>query len=153
MPSILFLCLGNICRSPTAEGIMRVRAREAGVEIVLDSAGTGNWHDGKAPDPRAIAEAATRGTPIDDLRARQITYEDFYRFDHIIAMDRSNMEDARRLQPDDATAAVSLLFDHVPGREGEPVADPWYGDESDFTRCWQDCDAGVRGLLMALGKG
>lgn len=154
MTSILFLCLGNICRSPTAEGIMRVRARETGLDVILDSAGTGDWHQGKAPDARAIAEAARRATPIDDLRARQITRDDFYRFDHIVAMDLSNMEDLRRLQPDDSTATLSLLFDHVPGSEGQPVADPWYGDESDFVLCWEDCDQGVRGLLASLaGKG
>lgn len=151
MVSILFLCLGNICRSPTAEGIMRVRAREMGFEVRLDSAGTGDWHQGKAPDARAIAEAAAHGTPIDDYRARQIGPDDFYRFDHIVAMDHSNLEDLRRLMPADATARLSLLFDHVPGREGQPVADPWYGDERDFTQCWHDCDAGVRGLLKNLG--
>lgn len=150
MASILFLCLGNICRSPTAEGIMRVRAQEAGMNVAHDSAGTGNWHQGEPPDHRAIAEAAMRGTPIDDLRARQIMRDDFYRFDHIVAMDASNMEQLHRLRPADSIAALSLLFDHVPGREGQSVADPWYGDARDFAQCWEDCDAGVRGLLARL---
>lgn len=150
MASILFLCLGNICRSPTAEGIMRVRAQEAGMNVAHDSAGTGNWHQGEPPDHRAIAEAAMRGTPIDDLRARQIMRDDFYRFDHIVAMDASNMEQLHRLRPADSIATLSLLFDHVPGREGQSVADPWYGDARDFAQCWEDCDAGVRGLLARL---
>ncbi len=149
--SILFVCLGNICRSPTAEGIARVRAAERGVAMRIDSAGTSAEHAGQPPDRRAQAEAAARGTPIGDLRARQVTADDFNRFDHIIAMDHANLRNLQRIAPRDAAASLSLLFDHLPGREGEAVADPWYGDETDFVLCWDECDAGVRALIDALG--
>ena len=150
VPSILFVCLGNICRSPTAEGIAEVRSEQMGLAVKLDSAGTGEWHIGHPPDPRAIAEAARHDTPIQHLRARQVQPEDFTRFDHIVAMDHENLANLKRLQPAGGTTKLSLLLDHVPGREGQAVADPYYGDEKDFELCWQDCDAGVRGLLASL---
>lgn len=151
-PSILFVCLGNICRSPTAEGIARVRAKELGLAITIDSAGTGDWHVGQPPDMRARMMGQKRGTPIDTLRGRQVTRDDFHRFDHIIAMDHANLASLNRMRPSDGTAQLSLLLDHVPGREGQAVADPYYGDERDFAQCWEDCDAGVRGLLTDINR-
>lgn len=94
-----------------------------------------------------------RGTPIDTLRGRQVKRDDFSKFDHIIAMDHANLANLSRMRPGDATAQLSLLLDHVPGREGQAVADPYYGDESDFALCWDDCDAGVRALLAAIQRG
>lgn len=152
-PSILFVCLGNICRSPTAEGIARARAKEMGLTVTLDSAGTGDWHVGQPPDMRARMMGQKRGTPIDTLRGRQVTRDDFRHFDHIVAMDHANLANLSRMRPADATASLSLLLDHAPGREGQAVADPYYGHESDFALCWDDCDAGVRGLLSEIQRG
>ena len=151
-PSILFVCLGNICRSPTAEGIARARAKELDLTVTLDSAGTGDWHVGQPPDMRARMMGQKRGTPIDTLRGRQVTKDDFTRFDHIIAMDHANLANLKRMRPANATAQLSLLLDHAPGREGQAVADPYYGDERDFALCWEDCDTGVRGLLADIQR-
>ena len=151
--SILFVCLGNICRSPTAEGIAHVRAKELGLNVTLDSAGTGNWHVGDPPDMRARVMCQKRGTPIDTLRGRQVSRDDFSRFTHIIAMDHTNYANLQRMRPAEATAELSLLLDHVPGREGQSIADPYYGDDSDFALCWDDCNAGVGGLLNDIQRG
>ncbi|MBA4489186.1 low molecular weight phosphotyrosine protein phosphatase [Paracoccus sp. S1E-3] len=146
-PSVLFVCLGNICRSPLAEGALRAVAARAGVTILIDSAGTGNWHVGDAPDPRAQAVAARHGVDISALRARQVRAEDFHRFDHIVAMDRDNLAELRRLAPADAPARLSLMLDHVPGRKGKSVADPYFGDASGFGATWEEVLAGAEGLL------
>ncbi|MFD1796245.1 low molecular weight phosphotyrosine protein phosphatase [Paracoccus aurantiacus] len=151
-PSILFVCLGNICRSPMAEGAMRDAARRAGVQIRTDSAGTGSWHIGAPPDRRAQSTAAKHGTDISDLRGRQIDAQDFYDFDHIIAMDAENMADLRSIAPRNATARLSLILDHVPGQEGRSVADPYHGGLAEFAAAWQQVAAGAAGLLGKLGE-
>jgi len=150
MPSILFVCLGNICRSPLAEGALRVEAGRRGLAVEVDSAGTGNWHAGEPPDGRAIAVAARRGVDITGLRARQVTRDDFTRFDHIVALDHDNLKNLRRLAPADATARLSLLLDHVPGREGQAVADPWFGEAEGFDTTWAEVTAAARGLADRL---
>ena len=147
MTSILFVCLGNICRSPLAEGALRQAAARRGMALTIDSAGTGGWHTGEPPDARAISTARRHGTDISGLRARQVAVEDFTRFDLIVALDRSNMRDLRALEPEGATARLSLLLDHVPGREGQSVADPWSGDIEDFAVTWIEVSAGAEGLL------
>jgi protein-tyrosine phosphatase len=147
MTSILVVCLGNICRSPLAEGALRAAAARRGLELIVDSAGTGNWHAGEPPDARAIAAARRVGVDISGQRARQVTREDFHRFAEIVALDRSNLRDLRAIQPPDATARLSLLLDYVPGREGQSVADPWYGDDADFDVTWIEVSAGAEGLL------
>ncbi len=149
-PSVLFVCLGNICRSPMAEGAMRDAAAKAGVAITTDSAGTGGWHAGDPPDPRAQAEAARNGADISDLRARQVRAQDFRQFDHIIAMDAENLADLRRVDPGDGKAVLSLMLAHVPGREGQSVADPYYGGKAAFEVTWRDVRAGADGLLAKL---
>jgi protein-tyrosine phosphatase len=146
-PSLLFVCLGNICRSPLAEGALRHAAAHRGLDLTLDSAGTGNWHVGHPPDPRAIAAARRNGVDISDLRARQVTADDFTRFDHLVALDRQNLADLRRLAPAGATARLSLLNNHVPGREGQGVADPYTGTDADFDQTWAEVTAAVPGLL------
>ena len=123
-PSVLFVCLGNICRSPLAEAAFRHEAAKAGLTVGIDSAGTGDWHIGSPPDPRAQDVARKAGIAIADLKARQIVAEDFYRFTHILAMDAQNLADIRAIAPADATASIALLMDHVPGREGASIADP-----------------------------
>ena len=151
-PAILFLCLGNICRSPLAEGAARAAFAEAGIDATLDSAGTGDWHIGHPPDRRAQAEARRRGTDIGDLRARQLVREDFYRFDLILAADETNLRDARALAPADATAKLRLMLDLVPGRAGDSVADPYYGDDGGFAATWDDVGAVAAALVAASAK-
>jgi protein-tyrosine phosphatase len=148
-PAILFLCLGNICRSPLAEGAARAAFADVGIDATLDSAGTSDWHIDKAPDPRAQAEARRRGTDIGDLRGRQLTREDFYRFDLILAADADNLRDARAIAPADATARLCLMLDLVPGREGEGVTDPYYGDDDGFAVTWDDVSAVAAALVAA----
>ncbi len=151
-PSLLFVCLGNICRSPLAEGALRAEAARRGVEVVVDSAGTGSWHAGEPPDERAIAVAARTGVDITALRARQVTRADFARFDHIVALDHANLKDLRRLAPADATARLSLLLDWVPGRQGQAVADPWFGEAEGFDATWADAAAAARAIVERLSR-
>ena len=149
-PAILFVCLGNICRSPLAEAALREAARQRGIALTVDSAGTGDWHIGAPPDPRAQAIARANGVEIAHLRARQVATGDFARFSHIVALDHRNLDDLRRLRPADATARLSLLLDHVSGRAGEAVADPYFGGPEGFAETWADVTAGARGLLDQL---
>lgn len=152
-PSVLFVCLGNICRSPLAEAAFRAEAARAGVEVEADSAGTGAWHVGEPPDRRARAVARRHGVDIDHYRARQVTDEDFRRFDHVVALDGANYTDLKRMMPADATARLSLLLDHVPGSEGRSVADPYYGADAGFETTWREVSEGGRGLLRLIGEG
>lgn len=145
-PSFLFVCTGNICRSPLAELAMRREAEQRGVMADIDSAGTGNWHEGDRPDPRARATARRHGLDGNPLRARQVRREDFDRFDHIIALDRSHLAALRKLQPAGSKAQLSLLMDHVPGQEGRDVIDPYYGSEAGFETTWQDVETGCKAL-------
>ena len=146
MPSVLFVCLGNICRSPLAEGALRAEAARLKLDLIIDSAGTGNWHAGEAPDERAQRTALRHGVDISALRARQVTRADFRRFTHVIALDHENLANLRKLRPADATAELSLLLDHVPGREGQAVTDPWFGDEAGFEVTWDEVNAAARTL-------
>lgn len=149
---ILFVCLGNICRSPLAEGVMRAAAAEAGVLVEIDSAGTGNWHVGKAPDPRAIATAARHGIDIAGLRARQVRPDDFTHYHRLIALDASVLRDLRLIAPAEGTGRLELLLDHAPGRRGDDVADPYFGDDLGFETALADIRLGIDGLLRTLAK-
>ena len=146
-PAILFLCLGNICRSPLAEGAARAAFARAGLDVTLDSAGTGDWHVGPPPDRRAQAEARRRGTDISKLRARQLAADDFYNFDLILAADETNLRDARAIRPTDATADLRLMLDLIPGRKGQGVTDPYYGKDDGFASTWEDVDAIAAALV------
>jgi protein-tyrosine phosphatase len=151
--SILFVCLGNICRSPLAEAAFRAEVDRLGLDVEVDSAGTGDWHSGEPPDRRAIAAARRNGIDIAHLRARQIHPEDFERFDHIVALDRQNLRDLKRLRPPGSKARLSLLLDHVEGREGQPVADPYYGGDQHFDVAWADVSAGAAALAKTIANG
>jgi len=144
--AVLFVCLGNICRSPLAEAAFRAEADRRGLDVTVDSAGTGDWHVGRAPDPRAQAAARRNGADIAGLRARVVTPADFRCFTYIVALDAQNLKDLKAIRPADATADLSLLLDHVPGREGAAVADPYFGDDAGFDVTWRDVTAGAKGL-------
>ena len=155
---VLFVCLGNICRSPTAEGTMRELVREAGLEqeIELDSAGTGSWHVGSAPDERATAAAAGRGIALEGS-ARRVRAEDFDDFDLILAMDLSNVDELRRMAPSEtARAKVRLLREFDPASEGSgdlDVPDPYYGEGDGFERVLDHVQAACAGLLAQIRAG
>ena len=148
--SVLFVCLGNICRSPLAEAAFRREADRLGLDVEIDSAGTGDWHAGRPPDPRAIAVARRNGVDISHLRARQVRPFDFDRFDHIVALDGENLAALVRMRPRSARAQMSLLLDHASGREGQAVADPYHGEEEQFDATWSDVVQGARGLARTL---
>ena len=149
-PSVLFVCLGNICRSPLAEGAFRAAAEEAGLKAQADSAGTAAYHVGSPPDPRSVAVAAENGVDISGLRGRQIARADFTRFAHILALDHANLRDIQSVAPPDTTAQIALLMDTVPGREGAAVADPYYGGEEGFADTWEDVSLAAKALVDRL---
>ncbi|HEX4689827.1 MAG TPA: low molecular weight protein-tyrosine-phosphatase [Solirubrobacteraceae bacterium] len=152
---ILFVCMGNICRSPTAEGVMRRLLRDAGLDdaIEIDSAGTGGWHAGEPPDARATEAARLRGVRLEGA-ARQVTAADFEDFDLIVAMDRANLRELLALAPDEEAAEnVRLLreFDPASADAGDlDVPDPYYGGERGFERVLDLVEAACRGLLGEL---
>ena len=157
MTRILFVCMGNICRSPTAEGVMRHLVREAGLEdeIVIDSAGTGGWHVGDPPDRRATAAARARGVTLEG-GARQITVDDFEDFDLLLAMDRDNLAGIRAIAPDEEAAAKArLLREYDPASAGAPdldVPDPYYGGPQGFETVLDQVEAACRGLLDEIRR-
>ncbi|MDE3739579.1 MULTISPECIES: low molecular weight protein-tyrosine-phosphatase [Pseudomonas] len=143
---VLFVCLGNICRSPTAEGVLRHKLREAGLagQVQVDSAGTGDWHVGKAPDARTRVAAQRRGYDLSQLRARQVEVDDFGHFDLVLAMDESNLANLHRLRPGNAAAELDLFLRRYQ-LELDEVPDPYYGGEAGFEQVLdlveQACDA------------
>ncbi len=146
---ILMVCLGNICRSPLAEGILKHKARQEGLGWWVESAGTGSWHVGERPDPRSIAIARRFGIDITDQCARQFVPEDFERFDHIFAMDNQNVRDVLRLaRRDDHRQKVRLLLDLLyPGQRRE-VPDPYYGGADGFEQVYRMIEAACDRLIQ-----
>ena len=155
---LLFVCLGNICRSPTAEGTMRALVQEAGLgrQVQLDSAGTGAWHVGEPPDRRATAAARARGIELHGA-AREVTRTDFDDFDLVLAMDRSNMRALRRLAPsEEAREKVRLLREFDPASAGATdldVPDPYYGAAGGFDEVLDLVQAACAGLLDHIRAG
>ncbi len=149
-PAVLFVCLGNICRSPLAEAAFRAEAERAGLAVLADSAGTADYHIGQPPDTRAIRTALRHGSDIADYRGRQIAPADFARFSHIFALDHQNLANLRRIAPEGHTAQLALLLDLVPGCTGQAVADPWQGDEAGFEVTWSDVAAAAKALVSKL---
>ncbi len=126
MKRLLFVCLGNICRSPAADGIAKALVDHSSLDWQIDSAGTGGWHVGDPPDPRMVEAAAARGIDLSPLRARQAIARDFSDFDHVYAMDRSNLSNLRALQPAGARASLDLFLGDA------EVPDPYYGGKDGF---------------------
>ncbi|MBD2842032.1 low molecular weight protein-tyrosine-phosphatase [Erythrobacter rubeus] len=149
-PALLFVCLGNICRSPLAEGAMRRAASDAGLDVVIDSCGTASYHIDSPPDPRSVETAAANGIDISGLRGRQLVREDFARFTHIFGMDHQNLRNIEAVRPEGSTTHVSLLMDMVPGREGAAISDPYYDGEDQFDETWQDVWAAAQALVEQL---
>jgi protein-tyrosine phosphatase len=152
--SILFVCMGNICRSPTAEGVFRQRARELAPQLRLeiDSAGTHDYHVGEPPDRRAVAAASRRGIDIAGLRARMVEDADFERFDLILAMDRLNHVTLLDRSPPEFHERIRLLMDFAVSPEDEDVPDPYYGGPLGFERVLDLVDDASRGLIAELLK-
>ncbi len=146
---ILFVCLGNICRSPLAEGILQRQAVEAGLEITVDSAGTGGWHIGDAPDRRSIAVAARHGIDIGRQRCRRVTLEDLDSFDLVFGMDRRNVENLRALAPKTAQAKIHLFLDYALGTAVD-VPDPYYEGEDGFETVYSMLSDGCSSLIGRL---
>ena len=150
MTRILFVCLGNICRSPAAEGVLRARAAARGIDVTVDSAGTGDWHVGEPPHPPMIAAARARGIDLSRLRGRLVDAEDFRRFDLILGMDADNMARLRAIRPADATATLGAFADHHPDPAVTAVPDPYY--TGDFEGTLDLVEAAADGLLDALAR-
>ncbi|MCP5206711.1 MAG: low molecular weight phosphotyrosine protein phosphatase [Hahellaceae bacterium] len=134
MVKVLFVCMGNICRSPTAHGVFREQVKRAGLgkQIEIDSAGTGPWHVGKAPDSRARSVAKGRGIKLDDLRARQVCDNDYQYYDYILAMDNSNLNDLKAQASAHHHDKIRLFLDYHPDPAKQEVPDPYYGGQAGF---------------------
>ncbi|WP_020210364.1 low molecular weight protein-tyrosine-phosphatase [Gilvimarinus chinensis] len=151
---VLFVCLGNICRSPTAEGLFRAELAKQQLvdEVATDSAGTAAWHVGKAPDTRAIAAAAERGINISSLRARQVDAADFEAFDYVLAMDESNLMDLKALRPAHYTGTLALFLDFAADAAEREVPDPYYGGAEGFEHVLDLVEQASVGLLEDIRK-
>ena len=152
---LLFVCTGNLCRSPTAEGVMRRLAHAASLEVEVDSAGLGAWHAGEPPDPRTVRHARARGYDLTSLRARQIATADFVFFDRVYAMDQGHLRDLRRLAPEAHRAKLGLFLDLLGGsgddaRLGREVPDPYYGGAAGFEEVLDLVEEGCRALVAEL---
>ncbi len=148
---VLFVCLGNICRSPSAEGVFRKVVRQAGLDdrITIDSCGTGDWHVGKSPDSRSVAAARKRGIDIDDLRARQFRSEDLDQFDYILVMDRQNLADVRDIWRQNGGTEPELFLRF--GKSGyDEVPDPYYGGNHGFEHVLDLINDASEGLLSHI---
>lgn len=152
MTKVLFVCLGNICRSPTADGIFRelVKREKLDQKIIVDSAGTGDWHIGKAPDSRTVAAAKKRGYDLSVLRARQVSGADFDEFDYVLAMDNANLRDLQRLKPAHFSGHLGLLLDYGSNKSHREVPDPYYGGSDEFELVLDLVEEAAEGLLAHI---
>ena len=151
---VLFVCLGNICRSPTAEGVFRHLVDGRGLSEVfeIDSAGTSGWHEGAPPDPRSQEEALRHGVDLSGQRSRVVVADDFERFDYILAMDGSNLNELRRQCPADCQGRLFRLTSFAPFLGVHDVPDPYYGGDRGFERVFAMVQASAEGLLAAIEK-
>ena len=152
--NVLFVCLGNICRSPTAHGVFEQLVRDAGLaqRISVDSAGTGDWHIGRGPDPRACQAALRKGVDISSLRARQVARDDFSRFDYVLAMDRANLAELERMKPQSFEGYLGLFLPFAAEAGGglDEVPDPYFGELDGFESVYQLVHSASSGLLRHL---
>lgn len=149
---VLFVCTGNICRSPSAEGVLREQARIAGLadRLEVESAGLGRWHLGHPPDPRAMEAAERRGYALGDSVARLVSADDFDRFDLVLAMDRGHLRELQRMCPRAHADKVRLFAEFARDHQGRDVPDPYYGGPSGFETMMDLIEDGVAGLLAEL---
>lgn len=152
---VLFVCTGNICRSPTAEGVFRHMVTAAGLQqtVSMDSAGTHDYHVGDPPDDRSIAAAKTRGIDLSTLRARKVRRQDFYTFDLILAMDSDHYQYLAALRPNDAKAEVKMFLDYHPNAKHRDVPDPYYGGPDGFNQVLDMIEQASRKLLAEIQRG
>ncbi|MHC8508172.1 MAG: low molecular weight protein-tyrosine-phosphatase [Rhodospirillales bacterium] len=152
MVSVLFVCLGNICRSPTAHGMFEALAAREGLsgKITVDSCGTGDWHTGAPPDERAQAAVKKRGVDISGLAARRVNKDDFERFDYIIAMDRANLANLRRICPSDKRDRLHLFMAFAPDADEDEIPDPYYGGTGGFDVVLNMIESAGAGLLADI---
>jgi protein-tyrosine phosphatase len=150
--SVLMVCMGNICRSPTAEGVLRQKVQAAGLDssVHIDSAGTIDYHVGSPPDERSARHARKRGYDLSSLRARQVHARDFERFDLILAMDWENLQELQLLCPREHEHKLRRLMEFAPPGLGDVVADPYYGGRDGFERVLDHVEAACEGLLGHL---
>lgn len=148
--AVLFICMGNICRSPTAEGVFRQRAQQAGFQLEIDSAATHAYHTGDAPDPRTQAHAAKRGYDLSTLRARPVTDADFEKFDHLLAMDHDNLAQLTARCPPRHRHKLGLLMQFAKKYASKIVPDPYYGTGADFDVVLDYVEDAADGLVLHL---
>lgn len=148
--SVLFVCTGNICRSPTGEGVFRAMLKASDLEdrVSVDSAGIADYHIGEPPDARSVEAALGRGIDLSTQRARQLHPDDFQHFDFLIAMDRTHLDEMQRLCPNSETHRIKLLLDYAPQLGTRDVPDPYYGAGNGFTYVLDLVEAGSAGLLQ-----
>ncbi len=145
---IMFVCLGNICRSPTAEGVFRGLAAQSELDVFIDSSGTSGWHNGDLPDTRAMAEANARGYDLSAQRSSQLKPQDFHEFDLILCMDNSNITKTEAIRPKGGNAKVKLFLDYAPNQSLREVPDPYY--EHNFEAVFDLIEDASRGLIAEL---
>ncbi|MFT7533589.1 MAG: protein-tyrosine phosphatase [Gammaproteobacteria bacterium] len=152
MIKVLFVCLGNICRSPTSEGFFQnlLAIHKLEETIMVDSAGTGNWHIGNPPDARAQQVASSRGVDLSKLKARQVAVHDFEEFDYIIAMDRGNLDHLLSMCPSQHQSKVSLFLDYTDQFDVDEVPDPYYGGDGGFDQVLDMIESASTGLLEKI---
>ena len=150
MPSVLFVCLGNICRSPTAEAVFRHKAKAARVDVAIESAGTGGWHEGDRPDPRAMQAGRARGYSFKGQSARAVRDTDFAEFDHIFPMDSRNYEDLMKRCPQQHRHKIRKFLDLTPQSQARDVPDPYYGGEGGFEHVLDLIEAASDALISEL---
>ncbi len=152
--NVLLVCLGNICRSPTADGVFQKLVNDAGLtkRIRVDSAGTANWHHGRAPDPRTVAAAKKRGFDLSSLCARAVNVSDFEEFDYILAMDDDNLADLRRLKPENYSGHLGLFLEFGLQAQYREVPDPYRGGSEGFELVLNLIEDAAAGLLQSIQK-